>query len=150
MHALGVTQFGIGLKNAIKIAEEALELIKVDYEELPAVFDPLEAIKEGAPLVHDGVPNNISFYIKKEFGGKPGPWAYAESPLVDGDAVVVTPGGAEATIVALNKKTGAVIWKFKIDGPVHATPSIASATFGRRHGNTRRYQRRQQRGENCA
>lgn len=51
-----------------EIAEEALELIKVDYEELPAIFDPLEAIKEGAPLVHDGVPNNISFYIKKEFG----------------------------------------------------------------------------------
>ncbi|HMK65871.1 MAG TPA: molybdopterin cofactor-binding domain-containing protein [Thermodesulfobacteriota bacterium] len=51
-----------------EIAEEALELIKVEYEELPAVFDPLEAIKEGAPLVHDNVPNNVSFYIKKEFG----------------------------------------------------------------------------------
>jgi 4-hydroxybenzoyl-CoA reductase alpha subunit len=51
-----------------EIAEEALELIKVEYEELPAVFDPLEAIKEGAPTVHDNVPNNISFYIRKEFG----------------------------------------------------------------------------------
>ncbi|HET6647053.1 MAG TPA: PQQ-binding-like beta-propeller repeat protein, partial [Pyrinomonadaceae bacterium] len=49
--------------------------------------------------------------IRKEFGGQPGEWAYAESPLVDGDVVVVTPGGAEATIVALNKKTGALIWK---------------------------------------
>ena len=39
-----------------EIAEEALELIEVDYEELPAVFDPLEAIKEGAPLVHDDYP----------------------------------------------------------------------------------------------
>src|SRR5215471_18286827 len=54
--------------------------------------------------------------IKKEFGGKPGIWAYAESPLVDGDVVVVTPGGAEATIVALNKKTGAVIWKSAVPG----------------------------------
>lgn len=51
-----------------EIAEEALELIRVEYEELPAVFDPLEAIKEGAPVIHDGVPNNISFYIHKEFG----------------------------------------------------------------------------------
>jgi outer membrane protein assembly factor BamB len=34
--------------------------------------------------------------------------------LVDGEAVVVTPGGAQATIVALNKKTGAVIWKSAI------------------------------------
>ena len=39
-------------------AEEALSLIRVDYEELPAVFDPLEAMKEGAPLIHDK-PRNI-------------------------------------------------------------------------------------------
>ncbi len=49
--------------------------------------------------------------LKKEFDGKPGIWAYAESPLVDGDAVVVTPGGVQATMVALSKKTGTVIWK---------------------------------------
>jgi len=35
------------------IAEEALELIKVEYEILPAVFDPEEAMKEGAPLIHE-------------------------------------------------------------------------------------------------
>jgi 4-hydroxybenzoyl-CoA reductase subunit alpha len=51
-----------------EIAEEALELIRVDYEELPAVFDPLESIKEGAPLIHDGVARNTSFSIRKEFG----------------------------------------------------------------------------------
>jgi outer membrane protein assembly factor BamB len=54
--------------------------------------------------------------IRQEFGGQPGEWAYAESPLVDGDVVVVTPGGADATMVALNKKTGAVIWKSAIPG----------------------------------
>lgn len=54
--------------------------------------------------------------IRKEFGGVPGEWAYAESPLVDGDLVVVTPGGAEATMVALNKKTGALVWKSAIPG----------------------------------
>lgn len=54
--------------------------------------------------------------IRKEFGGQPGEWAYAESPLVDGDVVVVTPGGAEATIVALNKRTGAVLWKSAVPG----------------------------------
>jgi CO/xanthine dehydrogenase Mo-binding subunit len=36
-----------------EIAEEALELIQVEYEELPAVFDPFEAMKEDAPLVHE-------------------------------------------------------------------------------------------------
>jgi len=54
--------------------------------------------------------------IRKEFGGQPGEWAYAESPLVDGDLVVVTPGGAQATMAALNKKTGAVIWKSVVPG----------------------------------
>ncbi|RLC69836.1 MAG: hypothetical protein DRI26_08310, partial [Chloroflexi bacterium] len=38
-----------------EIAEEALELIEVEYEELPAVFDPIEAMDEGAPLVHKTV-----------------------------------------------------------------------------------------------
>ncbi|MBW1780437.1 MAG: xanthine dehydrogenase family protein molybdopterin-binding subunit [Deltaproteobacteria bacterium] len=36
-----------------EIAEEAVSLIKVEYEKLPAVFDPYEAMKEGAPLVHE-------------------------------------------------------------------------------------------------
>ena len=42
--------------------------------------------------------------LRSDFGGKPGTWAYSESPLVDGDAVVCTPGGVEATIVALDKR----------------------------------------------
>jgi outer membrane protein assembly factor BamB len=54
--------------------------------------------------------------IRKEFGGQPGEWAYAESPLVDGDVVVVTPGGAQATLAALNKKTGATVWKSAVPG----------------------------------
>jgi CO/xanthine dehydrogenase Mo-binding subunit len=37
------------------VAEEALSLIKVDYEELPAVFDPEEAMKEGAPKIHERI-----------------------------------------------------------------------------------------------
>src|SRR4030095_9076158 len=54
--------------------------------------------------------------LRKDFGGKPHDWAYAESPLVDGDVLVVTPGGAEATMVALHKKTGALIWKSAVPG----------------------------------
>ena len=36
-----------------EIAEEACDLIKVEYEPLPTVFDPIEAMKEGAPLIHE-------------------------------------------------------------------------------------------------
>ncbi len=38
-------------------------------------------------------------------------WGYAESPLVDGDRVLCTPGGQDAMIVALNKMTGEEIWR---------------------------------------
>ncbi len=37
------------------IADEALALIKVEYEELPAVFDPEEAMQDGAPQIHDEI-----------------------------------------------------------------------------------------------
>jgi xanthine dehydrogenase molybdenum-binding subunit len=40
------------------IAEAALDLIEVDYEELPAVFDPQTAVRAGAPLVHEERPSN--------------------------------------------------------------------------------------------
>ena len=49
--------------------------------------------------------------LPKDFGGRSGGWNYTESPLVDGDKLVCTPGGGEATMVALHKQTGDVIWK---------------------------------------
>src|SRR5436190_23885841 len=54
--------------------------------------------------------------LRADFGGKPGEWAYSESPLIDGNTLVCTPGGSEATLVALNKTTGAVIWKCALPG----------------------------------
>ena len=54
--------------------------------------------------------------VRTEFGGKPGTWAYSESPLVDGDVLVCTPGGSEATLLALNKKTGPLLWKAHVPG----------------------------------
>jgi outer membrane protein assembly factor BamB len=58
--------------------------------------------------------------LRADFGGQPGTWAYAESPLVDGDVLVCTPGGTQATVVALNKKTGAVVWKCAVPGGARA------------------------------
>lgn len=39
---------------------------------------------------------------------------YGESPLIDGDRLICTPGGADAMLVALDKRSGAVIWKAKL------------------------------------
>jgi len=49
-------------------AEEALDLIAVEYEELPAVVDPIAAMKEDSPLVHDNAPRNISFKTDLSYG----------------------------------------------------------------------------------
>lgn len=40
-------------------------------------------------------------------------WGYTESPLVDGDKLVCTPGGGQGTFAALDKKTGKVLWRSK-------------------------------------
>jgi xanthine dehydrogenase molybdenum-binding subunit len=45
-------------------AQRALEMIKVRYEILPAVFDPIEATKPGAPKIHDSADNNIPLHMK--------------------------------------------------------------------------------------
>jgi outer membrane protein assembly factor BamB len=54
--------------------------------------------------------------LRRDFGGTPGAWAYTESPLVDGNLVVCTPGGADATLVALDKRDGTVVWKSAVPG----------------------------------
>lgn len=51
--------------------------------------------------------------LPKRFGGKMLGFGCAESVLVDGDNVICTPGGPDASIVALNKKTGETIWQSK-------------------------------------
>lgn len=49
--------------------------------------------------------------LMADFGGRMPMWSYRESPLIDGDKVICTPGGDETTMVALNKFTGETIWK---------------------------------------
>jgi len=65
----------------------------------------------------------------KDFKGSSGGWQYSESPLVDGDKVLCTPGGKEATMLALNKKTGKEIWRgFTPDGESAGYSSIVAYT----------------------
>ncbi len=81
--------------------------------------------------------------LRTDFGGKPGTWAYAESPLVDGNRVICTPGGGDATIVALNKRTGAVLWKCALpeaDEAAYASAVILEA------GGVRQYVQLLQKG----
>ncbi len=51
-----------------EIAREACSLIKVDFEPLPAVFDPKEAMAEGAPVIHEDMPGNVAAELNKDLG----------------------------------------------------------------------------------
>lgn len=52
--------------------------------------------------------------LKDDLGGKMmSGWGYSESVLVDGDKVICTPGGEQGTLAALDKKTGALLWRSK-------------------------------------
>jgi len=51
-----------------EIAEKALDLIEVEYEELPATFEPLDAIKKDAPEIHEGFERNINVTRHIEWG----------------------------------------------------------------------------------
>lgn len=63
-------------------------------------------------------------HLQKDFAGEPGMWAYSESVLVDGDLVICTPGGNSASLAALKKDTGEVVWKSAV--PDAGTAEYAS------------------------
>jgi 4-hydroxybenzoyl-CoA reductase alpha subunit len=114
-------------------AEEALELIKVDYEILQAIIDPFEAMKEGAPLVHDDKPNNICSETHIEFGDVEK--GFLESDYVREDAFdtqtvkhgFIEPHAALAVWDPLWNSTGkATLWANK-QSPYVATRKIAMA-----------------------
>lgn len=70
-------------------------------------------------------------HLQKDFGGDAPPWSFRESPLVDGEKLICTPGGEEATIVALDKLTGETIWKAKApESPKAAYSSAIAIDFG--------------------
>ena len=96
-------------------AEEATELIKVEYEELPGVFDPEEAMKEGAPKVYDHVKNNLSWEFHMDFGDVEK--AFRESDLVREDRFetgrVITGYLEPPAAVAMWDASGITIWAAK-------------------------------------
>ena len=69
--------------------------------------------------------------LEKDFKGQVmSGWGYSESPLVDGDRVVCTPGGAGGTVLALDKKTGKPLWRSKDFTDAAAYSSIIAAETG--------------------
>lgn len=96
-------------------AEEAVELIKVEYEELPGVFDPEEAMKEGAPQVHDYAKDNLSYDFHMDFGDVEK--GFREADLVREDRFetgrVITGFLEPPAAVALYDSSGITFWAAK-------------------------------------
>jgi outer membrane protein assembly factor BamB len=73
-------------------------------------------------------------HLESDLGGGFSDWNYAESPLVDGNKVIVTPGGSAGSVAALDKMTGKTIWRSRQwkDEPQYVS-AIVSNIGGRRH-----------------
>jgi outer membrane protein assembly factor BamB len=71
-------------------------------------------VKDGKPLWQRS--------LQKDFDAVAPTWSFRESPLVDGDKVLCTPGGADATMVALDKMTGKTLWKSQLPGGTAEAP----------------------------
>jgi outer membrane protein assembly factor BamB len=67
--------------------------------------------------------------FSKDFRGRMmSGWGYCESPLVDGDKLICTPGGDDAALVALDKTTGKELWRSRVpgaDGAGYSSPVAA-------------------------
>ncbi|MHB1425005.1 MAG: PQQ-binding-like beta-propeller repeat protein [Gemmataceae bacterium] len=95
--------------------------------------DRLYVLGLGADLVCLKTANGEEVWRKnlvEDFSGQVGGWGYSESPLIDGDKLLCTPGGKTATLAALNKNTGATIWKGEVPGGDRAEySSIIAVNF---------------------
>ena len=73
--------------------------------------------------------------LTADFGGRVPMWSYRESPLVDGDKVIFTPGSQDAMLAALDKLTGKTVWKTRMPAGSAAAPGgFGSGPGGRGAG----------------
>jgi outer membrane protein assembly factor BamB len=78
----------------------------------------------------DGISGKMAWSYKASEvnNGTYGSWGIAESLIIDGEKLYFSPGGSETTTIALNKKTGAVIWKSASlgDKPGYVSPILVN------------------------
>jgi outer membrane protein assembly factor BamB len=65
--------------------------------------------------------------VVDKFGGRVPHWGISESPLLAGNSVIVTPGGSGASVVALDKTKGDLIWKSQSDPAAYSSPLAVDA-----------------------
>ncbi|MBL8382154.1 MAG: xanthine dehydrogenase family protein molybdopterin-binding subunit [Burkholderiales bacterium] len=109
-------------------AEDAAALIDVDYEDLPAVAHPEDAIRPGAPLVHESVPGNVVFDF--EYGDEAATAAaFAAAAHVvrlrlDSQRVAASPMEPRATLVAYDAASDSFDLSTPNQGPTMMRPGL--------------------------
>jgi outer membrane protein assembly factor BamB len=82
-------------------------------------------------------------HLQRNLGGQMmSGWGYSESPLVDGDRLIVTPGSKQAILAALNKQTGKLVWKtafLENPGPAGKDGAGYSSVVVSRAGDVKQY-----------
>jgi outer membrane protein assembly factor BamB len=69
----------------------------------------------------------------RDFSAKPRTWGFVDYPIVDGDHLICAPGGDGATVAALNKLTGNLVWKCLLEpseAGSYAAPLLAYSAYG--------------------
>lgn len=110
-------------------AVKALQLIEIDFDELPAMFTPEEAMSPGAPMIHDHMPSNIADHIEYEYGEVEK--AFAKSDVIVEDefftGMVHQAYMEPQSVVALWEKTGKVTFWASVQVPQCLRGSYARA-----------------------
>lgn len=111
----------------IYIAEQALDLIEVEYELLDPIFDPFEAMKPGAVAVHDDVKNNVAFEMDHPFNVGDTKKAFEEAD------VVVEFSGVNSRQKHLHMETDSAIAHFDDNGRVTVISPSQGPHLGKKH-----------------
>ena len=101
--------------------------------------DRLYAVRSDGDLICLSVDDGRELWRKsytKDYGTKRRSFGICDYPLVDGDRLICAPGGTEATVVALNKVTGDLIWKTTVPGGEATGYAATVVTSG---GGVRQY-----------
>ena len=94
-------------------AEQAIALIKVEYEVLPAVFGVEEALADGAPLLHEAYPGNVNTEIHQEFGDLEKGFAEADVVRTDvfrGQRAMQSPLETHTSLARAEADGGLTLW----------------------------------------
>jgi aerobic carbon-monoxide dehydrogenase large subunit len=110
------------------IAEDAVDLIEVDYEPLPAISSTAAALAPGAPLAHEGARDNIAVHVVQRAGDPDA--AFASAPHVLSETIKVVRGGGHsmecrAVAARFDTVTGQLVVWDSTQAPHYARNALA-------------------------